>query len=66
MPQLSAEEITCQECGENRMSGVACHDDPESGVAFNLYLCGNCGTIAKEMVWNSPGILWIPEAQGPT
>lgn len=30
-------------------------------ICFNLYICGNCGAICKENVWDNKGQLWVFE-----
>jgi hypothetical protein len=34
-------------------------DNPNRGYAFNLYHCEFCGTIARENVWENPGVVYI-------
>lgn len=34
-------------------------DDPNKGVAFNLYGCDYCGTIVKRDVWKNKGKVLI-------
>lgn len=34
--------------------GIDRYDNPDTGIAFNLYLC-ECGNLKKEMVWDNKG-----------
>jgi hypothetical protein len=38
-------------------SSGSTHDGGD--YAINLYECGNCMTIAKESVWDHPGVVWV-------
>lgn len=46
---------SCSECKEDALEFVTCWDNPDSGFAFNVYLCENCGTLLKEDVWKNAG-----------
>ena len=51
--------MECINCGEE-MSGVGCGDNPNTGYAFNLFLCDyGCSTIMKQFVWKDKGEIWI-------
>ena len=47
-------------CGEE-MRGEFVDDNPNAQpcYAYNVFNCGGCGMIAKQSVWNNPGVLWI-------
>lgn len=47
--------ITCN----REMEFVTCNDDPGEGYVYNVYHCLGCMMLAKENVWNDPGVTWI-------
>jgi len=46
-------------CCHSSMNVVAVWDDPDIGVAFNIYVCGRCGALAREDVWQGAGVRWL-------
>ena len=46
-------------CGNKDLGLGMVYDEPDTGYAYNLYICGNCGAIHKEDVWNNEGVLII-------
>lgn len=40
-------------------SGKGKNDEKYSDIAFNIHLCGGCGSICKENVWTDKGNTWI-------
>lgn len=51
--------MECKNC-EGKMEYIACGDDPDTGYAFNLYICADgCDTIMKQSVWNDKSEIWI-------
>jgi streptogramin lyase len=53
--------IPCKQCkSDSDWEGAGVHDNPRTGFAFNLYLCG-CGAILKQNVWKDSGNTWILE-----
>ena len=58
-------------CGEE-MRGLggydsgSCNGHPSGGdVAWNLYCCDDCGNVARQNVWDNPGVVWILFNQNP-
>ncbi len=45
----------CDEQLEQELKFVFCWDNPDEGVAYNLYACALCGAVLKEHVWDGAG-----------
>ncbi len=46
---------------EIEMTFISCYDNPNTGFAYNLYVCNHCGMIMKDNVWNDPCNYWWEE-----
>jgi len=46
-------------CCNNKPKFIECFDNPNTGFAWNLYLCEECGSLFKEDVWENKGIIKI-------
>jgi len=46
-------------CCNESLALVSVYDAPESGYAYNLFVCQSCGTIIKEDVWSNSGTLTV-------
>lgn len=57
--------MKCRNCHE-QMDAATVFDNPETDIAFNLYLCPACGWICKEDVWSGKGQLWIDTSNDVT
>jgi len=48
-----------------KCGGLLCtecvYDDPQTGYAYNLMQCNDCGMLCKEDVWKNKGLTWISE-----
>jgi hypothetical protein len=49
------------------MSLSAVYDTGSSGESFawNLWSCQSCGMVARENVWDSTGVVWVPREAPP-
>ena len=52
--------ILCK-CG-NKLESITGFDSPDEGYAYNLFVCGWCGRICKQNVWNNAGYVWLDVA----
>ncbi len=55
--------MKCRDC-DSDMKGESVFDNPHGDrkgrlTAWNLYSCEECGTIARENVWDNKGIVWV-------
>ncbi len=61
--RCAGDDCTASDAPE--MTNVCCFDvgssvnDVGQSFAYNLYVCHDCGSIAKEDVWSRPGITWL-------
>ena len=48
----------CAECGEG-MALMFVKDNPNTGIAYNVYACDGCLSICRQDVWKNAGTIWI-------
>lgn len=41
------------------MEGISAFDNPNLGIAYNLYQCNRCGMLVKYDVWDNKGTTFL-------
>lgn len=68
--QCKCADDDCTASDASEMVNVCCFDtgltanDVGQSFAYNLYVCNDCGRIAKEDVRSRPGITWLTAEGG--
>lgn len=51
-------EMNCPKCN-SVIRTITCNDDPNKGIAYNVFECIDCMIIIKENVWDHKGTIII-------